>query len=308
MILTPNRLLRTLTVLMALPCTAAAANYYYDNAGRLLKVDYGTAGAVVYGYDASGDLISRQILPPAASPKAPTISSVSNAEGGVATIAPNTWVAIYGSNLAPAGDSRTWKAPGDFANNQLPTQLDNVSVTVNGKSAFVYYISPTQVNILTPPDPMQGTVLVQLTSSGIASAPFAVQAQTSAPSLFVFNGGPYAVAVHANGSLIGPLNLYPGVFTPATPGENIVLFANGFGPVSAPLSSGALGQSGQPLLPLSIRIGGVAVTVKFAGLISPGLFQFNVVVPSGALNGDNAVAVSYAGLNTQPGTLISVAR
>jgi hypothetical protein len=27
----------------------------------------------------------------------------------------------------------------------MPTQLDGVSVTVSGNSAFVYYISPTQI-------------------------------------------------------------------------------------------------------------------------------------------------------------------
>src|SRR3984957_15916867 len=38
----------------------------------------------------------------------PTITLVANAEGGVATIAPNTWVEIKGSNLGPTGDTRTW--------------------------------------------------------------------------------------------------------------------------------------------------------------------------------------------------------
>ncbi len=41
---------------------------------------------------------------------APTITEVSNAEGGVPTIAPNTWVSIYGTNLAKAGDSRPGRA------------------------------------------------------------------------------------------------------------------------------------------------------------------------------------------------------
>ncbi len=39
---------------------------------------------------------------------APTLTLVANAEGGVATIAPNTWVEIKGSNLGPAGDTRIW--------------------------------------------------------------------------------------------------------------------------------------------------------------------------------------------------------
>ena len=66
-------------------------------------------------------------------------------------IAPNTWVEVKGRICSKAGDSRIWQTS-DFVNNQMPTKLDGVSVTVNGKSAYVYYISPTQINILTPPD------------------------------------------------------------------------------------------------------------------------------------------------------------
>jgi Domain of unknown function (DUF4185) len=52
----------------------------------------------------------------------PTISLVVNAEGGGASIAPNTWVQINGTNLAPAGDLRTWQNS-DFANGKLPAVL-----------------------------------------------------------------------------------------------------------------------------------------------------------------------------------------
>ena len=45
----------------------------------------------------------------------------------------------------------------------MPTKLDNVSATVNGKPAFVYFISPLQVNILTPPDALSGTAQVEVT-------------------------------------------------------------------------------------------------------------------------------------------------
>ncbi len=38
----------------------------------------------------------------------PSVSLVANAEGGVATIAPNSWVEIKGSSLGPAGDTRIW--------------------------------------------------------------------------------------------------------------------------------------------------------------------------------------------------------
>ena len=159
-------------------------------------------------------------------PLTSSISLVANAEGESPTIAPNTWVEIKGSNLAPAGDSRIWKAS-DFVNNQMPGQLDGVGVTVNGKSGYIYFVSPTQVNILTPPDAVQGPVNIVLTG-GATTATFTAQAQALSPAFFVFNGGPYIAATHASGTLLGPASLYPGATTPAKPGETIVLYANGF--------------------------------------------------------------------------------
>jgi uncharacterized protein (TIGR03437 family) len=216
---------------------------------------------------------------------APTITLVANAEGENPAIAPNTWVEVKGANLSRSGDSRVWQTS-DFAKNQLPTNLDGVSVTVNGKSAYVYYISPTQINILTPPDVMTGLVAVVVTNNGAISASYTVQAQATSPSFFLFNGGPYVAATHVSGALLGPASLYPGSTTPAQAGETVVLYANGFGPTSVPVVSGAETQSGI-LSPLPvITIGGIAATMSFAGLVAPGEFQFNVVVPASAPSGE----------------------
>jgi uncharacterized protein (TIGR03437 family) len=113
--------------------------------------------------------------------QAPAISSVANAEGQSSTIAPNTRADVQGTNLAPLGDTRVWKGS-DFVNNQLPALLDGVGVTVNGKPAYVYYISPTQINFLTPPDTLPGSVQVQATNGGIPSASVTVPAQPISPS------------------------------------------------------------------------------------------------------------------------------
>lgn len=296
---------RIIALAQLLPALLAAGVLYtYDSAGRLVKADYGSAGVVTYTYDAAGNLITRTTS--ALSNAAPVITLVANAEGESPSIAPNTWVEIKGTNLAPAGDTRIWLGP-DFVNNQLPAQLDGVSVTVNGKSAFVYYISPTQVNILTPPDAMQGSVPVNLTTGGVTSAAFTVQAQTLSPSFFVFNGGPYAAAVHLDGTYVGPTTLYPGLSTPAKPGETILLFANGFGSTTVPVVSGSLTQSG-PLATLPVvKIGGLTALVSFAGLVAPGEFQFNVVVPGGAAaDGDNTLTVAYSGQSAQTGVLLTV--
>jgi uncharacterized protein (TIGR03437 family) len=62
-----------------------------------------------------------------------------------------------------------------------------------------------------------------------------------------------------------------------------------------------------PTLP-QITIGGTTATVRYAGLISPGLYQINVVVPSTAANSDNQVLATYDGTSSPTGAMIPVAQ
>jgi uncharacterized protein (TIGR03437 family) len=55
-----------------------------------------------------------------------------------------------------------------------------------------------------------------------------------------------------------------------------------------------------------IRIGGVNAAVQFAGLVSPGLFQFNVVVPGSLNDGGQPVEAIHGGATTPSGPLLSV--
>jgi len=116
------------------------------------ETNYGLSGADLgYSFEHKGKLwFSSATRIPDATLQAhfelapPLISLVANAEGEAPAIAPNTWVEIKGAGLARQGS--------DFVNNKMPAQLDNVAATVNGKAAYVFYISPSQINILTPPD------------------------------------------------------------------------------------------------------------------------------------------------------------
>ena len=56
---------------------------------------------------------------------------------------------------------------------------------------------------------------------------------------------------------------------------------------------------------VAISIGGVAATATFAGLVSPGLYQFNVTVPN-LPNGDAAVLARIGGVATQAGVSVTV--
>ena len=88
-------------------------------------------------------------LTPAAAAGSPSITP-----GGVVpvyssstTIQPGGWFSIYGSNLADA--TAVWN--GDF-----PTKLGGTSVKVNGKDAYLWFVSGAQINAQAPDDPRRG--------------------------------------------------------------------------------------------------------------------------------------------------------
>jgi len=208
-----------------------------------------------------------------------------------------------------------WNSAPSFASGQMPTQLGNISVTVNGKPAFVYFYCSAatdpacqqdQINVLTPLDNALGSVSVVVTNGLISTPPFPVNVKNVAPSLLMFSPKGYVAATHADGSLLGPTNLYPGASTPAQAGETVVLYAVGFGLPTAALLNGSSSQSGiLPSVPIC-QIAGQNAAVGFAGLISPGLYQLNLTVPATATSGDNPIVCSYNSVTTPAGDLITI--
>ena len=136
----------------------------------------------------SGDHIytsSVELSPAASSPK-PTISSTGGVANGAsfeAAISEGAWITIKGTNLATT--TRTWTAA-ELANGKLPIELDGVSVSVNGKAAYVQYISPTQINAVSPADNAVGPVEVRVTANGQTSDAAMATMQSFAPALFIF--------------------------------------------------------------------------------------------------------------------------
>jgi uncharacterized protein (TIGR03437 family) len=55
-----------------------------------------------------------------------------------------------------------------------------------------------------------------------------------------------------------------------------------------------------------IKIAGVAATVKFAGLVSPGEYQLNVVVPPTTPPGTHVITAAMNGITTQGNARIDV--
>jgi uncharacterized protein (TIGR03437 family) len=260
-------------------------------------------------YVAAGKFQGRTIN--AASQPTIAVKSV-NVAGGGPDIAPNTWIEIKGVNLAPSNAPERgllWDHTPELASGRMPAGLNGVRVTVGGKSAYVWFYcsaatSPSckqdQINVLTPPDLAAGPVQIVVANGGIASAPFPVNVRTVAPSFLHFGATNYVVAQHGGYSLLGPLSMsapgYP--FTPAAPGEPIILYGVGFGVPPGGVAAGSLTQSGVlPSLP-SCTLGGRPAAILFAGLISPGLYQINLGVPNPMPAGDADLNCTYGGSQT----------
>lgn len=222
---------------------------------------------------------------------APSISSIVTATdfGGFSSITPGTYIEIRGANLSSTNPGRTW-AGGDFTNNgqTAPKSLDGTTVLIGSENAFVEYISPTQVNALVPSDigtgPMQVTVQNQTrTSNSYPLTVNPVEPGMLAPAAFKINGIQYVAAILVDGTFAIPTGAIPGVASrPAHPGETIVIYGLGFGPVTPNIQAGTVVSQANTLAsPLQILIGSVPVVPSFDGLApaSTALYQFNVPVP-----------------------------
>jgi uncharacterized protein (TIGR03437 family) len=189
--------------------------------------------------------------------------------------------------------------------------LDSVKVLVNGHAAYVYYISPTQINVLAPDDATIGPVPVQVSNSLGLSNLLTVTKQSFAPSFFTYSpqSGRYAIAEDATSfALVGPAGLLGSstVTRPAVPGEILTLYATGLGPTLPAYPYGMVIQTPEPLAtPITVTVGGISVPVLYAGVVGAGVYQINLSVPS-LPAGDAAVAISIAGVQSPATTYISI--
>jgi uncharacterized protein (TIGR03437 family) len=271
--------------------------YDFGSTNTTPKTLINGSNGTIYGITANPELSQVlgtifQFVPGSSSGSLPSISSggviSAGAFGAFTSAAPGSWIEIYGSNLAT--DTRGWTGA-DFNGINAPTSLDGTSVTVGGQSAFVDFISPGQVNALIPSDVPTGVQPIVVTAGTVASAPVditinAVQPGLLAPPSFKVNGVQYAVALFGDGTYVLPTGAVSGLTSrPAKPGDEIVLYGVGFGPVIPDIPAGELVQQSNALQSsFNISIGGVAAQPVYDGLAPSytGLYQFNVTVPAAA--------------------------
>ena len=108
----------------------------------------------------------------------------------------------------------------------LPTQMGDVSVTVNGVPAELLYVSPQQINLVIPPNlaiPENTIVPLTVTSAGATGRPYNIRLLHSAPAIFT-----------RDGSGNGPALLFAGGLRVDTvsPGDMVTFYATGLGPTA----------------------------------------------------------------------------
>jgi uncharacterized protein (TIGR03437 family) len=96
-------------------------------------------------------------------------------------VAPNSWITIFGSNLALKTDS--WATA--VVDGDLPTVLDGVRVTFGVQAAYIAYVSTTQINALAPNIETGNLAVVVSNSVGTSPAASTISQDGSASILHV---------------------------------------------------------------------------------------------------------------------------
>lgn len=244
-------------------------------------------------------------LAPSSGGPAPTINSagVVNGASFKPGMVPGSWITIQGTNLCGVTD--TWDKA--IVNGKLPTVLDTVTVTAGGQPAYIYYVSPTQINALAP-NVGTGSVSVTVSNANGTSAPISVVSSTVDPALFLWpNNQP--VATHTDGTWAVKNGTFSGATTVAAkPGEAIILWGTGYGPTNPAAPEGQQTPSGTvyyTATPVTATINGAPASV-YATALSPGfagLYQVVVTVPATMGNGDFPLVTSINGASSPTVTL-----
>ncbi len=247
---------------------------------------------------------------------APVITSVNSASffGGHSFFTSGSWLEIKGANLANPNDPRLLAATNrgqwrlsDFNGVNAPTVLDGISVSINGEPAYVWYLSPAQLNVQAPEEPATGNANITVTNCKATSAPWTLTYLATAPGLlappnFNLGGTQYMVATFASdgayvlstsaGATLG-LNSRP-----AQPGDLIVAYGVGFGDVTPSILPGIIVQKANSLVnPVTFSFGSANAALTYSGLAGGfiGLYEFYITVPPGLATGDYEITVTQNG-------------
>ena len=237
-----------------------------------------TAGNLYIATSGAIRKVTASATQPSQKPIISTNSGVVNGGSFTPGIAPNTFITIYGTNLSATSNSWT------VTDGILPTSVDGVSVSIGGLPAYVNYVSPTQINVLTPANLTDQFPVVTVTNSVGTSVGATVLSSEYMPAFFIWPEN-QVVATHADFTFAAKNGTFSGLTTvPAKPGETIILYGTGFGPTSPATPLGTVVPSDKiyyTVAAATVEVNLVSATV-YATALAPGfagLYQLAFQVP-----------------------------
>ena len=207
---------------------------------------------------------------------APTINAVVGAadNSGGAQIPRGSLFTIYGLNLAPSAAGST-----GFP---LSPILNGVRVHVDGFDALPLYVSEVQINALMPSAMPEGQHAVTVEPEGVASAPYEIKVVTARFAAFTENWlgmGPAVLQQYDEPGRVSRNRFLHG----ARPGQAMVLWGTGLGPLPAGSSDSNPPAAGNIRDDVVVYVAGIPVKPFYAGR-SPslaGVDQINFFLPAG---------------------------
>jgi uncharacterized protein (TIGR03437 family) len=258
----------------------AFAQHYLSTADGTVRIGYGTGPYLS---------INVALLAPNFSGNGVYLSPVGVVNAAsfapfTAQVSPGEFLTLYGSGLAPT--TATASLP-------LPNTFNGVQVLINGLSAPISYISPTQISVVVPYLTIPNEV-AQIEVINNNSTSNLVTVFTGSSSVGAFTNNPvggigYAAALHPDNSVVSAAS-------PAQIGETVALYLEGMGVVNLPVADGTPAPSN----PLSITTSTPIIflldsaghylqcTIDYSGLAPgfAGLYQINFTVPAGLVSGN----------------------
>src|SRR3984957_17919001 len=223
-----------------------------------------------------------------------TVTSVQNGASFTSQITPGAFVTIKGTGFTTA--------PLSAGVIPVPNTLGGVSVSVAGNLCPIYYVNPTQINLLLPWKTPVGSYPLIVFANEKAVGPTNITIISEAPGIFQYGTNRAVAANFIDNSLNSPS-------APAAVGSFISVYVTGIGLVANPPADGGV-SSASPLSQAvyinSATIGGVNATVTFLGLTpgQVGLAQANITIPN-LPSGDYPLILNVSGI-LSTSALISV--
>ena len=229
------------------------------------------SGAVTNGDSANNSEI--YVTAPAARPPFGTLTallngaSFGNEPSTTKAVAPDSIAVARGGNLA-----NTTLQSQRLPNGTFPTNVSGTTVTVNGRAAQIFFVSPGQVNFLVPPATEIGTADVGVTNAENFQARGSVPTLRTAPGIFTKPGDGTG-----EGMILNSDTLQSGPFDPTGGNLRLTIFVTGARNATQTL----------------VVIGGRVVSAEsvMASPDMPGLDEVRVRVPTD-LRGNGTVNLS----------------